>query len=387
MTVLAPLPGDPDAVRLLAERLATTGERLSGLAAVLVRLRDEGAVWDGPAGRAFAARIGPLPGVIDAAARRHLGAVAPLRALADALEDAQVVIAAAQREHDAAEGEYTRLEDHAWTLTAAGVAESDAALLAVRLRQRENVEAMQRAGRRHALAVERFRDEDRRSASRLRTLADDGLADPWAYRALRGAGALGDGLGSTGALVPVAPELGPVSLAGDALGAVSGAGLLVGYGEGRWSYVAARAGLAAVGFGGAALRSGAIADGARAGRRLSTQERLAAGAAREARRRIAATRARLHVPDPGSTPSALLGGPAVRTATRPAGSTLRRNAVAARAAARAAAERAFLADWRAATGQGTRPMYVAGVTLQAGAAAGEKATDRAEQRERRSAGP
>ncbi|HET7760810.1 MAG TPA: hypothetical protein VFL46_00515, partial [Phycicoccus sp.] len=153
MTVLAPLPGDPDAVRLLAERLATTGERLSGLAAVLVRLRDEGAVWDGPAGRAFAARIGPLPGVIDAAARRHLGAVAPLRALADALEDAQVVIAAAQREHDAAEGEYTRLEDHAWTLTAAGVAESDAALLAVRLRQREDVEAMQRAGRRHALAV------------------------------------------------------------------------------------------------------------------------------------------------------------------------------------------------------------------------------------------
>jgi hypothetical protein len=66
---------------------------------------------------------------------------------------------------------------------------------------------------------------------------------------------------------------------------------------------------------------------------------------------------------------------------------LRRGTAGARSAALAAAERAFLADWRVATGQGTRPMYVAGVTLQAGAAAGGKAADRVEQQERRSAGP
>ena len=65
MSGLPPLPGHPGAVRLLADRLASTATRLSALASVLARLRD-GATWDGPAGEAFGARLREVGPVLEA---------------------------------------------------------------------------------------------------------------------------------------------------------------------------------------------------------------------------------------------------------------------------------------------------------------------------------
>ena len=76
MSGLPPLPGDPAAVRLLADRLTSSAQRLSGLAGVLARLRD-GATWEGPAGEAFGARLREVRPVLDAVAQRLGGAAAP----------------------------------------------------------------------------------------------------------------------------------------------------------------------------------------------------------------------------------------------------------------------------------------------------------------------
>ena len=115
MSGLPPLPGHPGAVRLLADRLASTAQRLSALASVLARLRD-GATWDGPAGEAFGARLREVGPVLDAVAVRLGGAAAPLRALAAAMEEAQAVVAAAVLDVDEAEHAYAVLEDRAAAL-------------------------------------------------------------------------------------------------------------------------------------------------------------------------------------------------------------------------------------------------------------------------------
>src|SRR5690242_9218848 len=105
MSELPPLPGHPGAVRVLADRLAATSQRLSALAGVLARLRD-GATWDGPAGEAFGTRLREVGPVLDAVAARLGGAAAPLRGLAVAMEEAQAVIAAAVLEADEADHAY-----------------------------------------------------------------------------------------------------------------------------------------------------------------------------------------------------------------------------------------------------------------------------------------
>ncbi len=368
---LPPLSGSPAAVRLLADRLAATAERLAAMAGVLVRLRDE-AVWDGPAGRSFGARVGAVPAVLDAAARRQRGAVGPLRAFATALEEAQAVTATAQREEALAEDEYRALEEHAWSLVSSGATEGDPALLAVRAGQREAEGTAQRARARHAAAVREYRAADLRCSAVLRALVDDGLADGWGYRALTGAARAGHDLGALGAVVPVAPELGPMAVAGDGLGAVGDLALLVGYGEGSWRHLTVSAAGTATAFAGRSLVAGAAA-GARVGAqgvqvlgRLSARERVVLGSVEEARRRARTVREAFAVPPARSTPSALLGGPPLRTA-----GLARRVPVAARL--RAAADARFLDDWRLATANGARPMYVTGVTLQCGAAAGQRA--------------
>ena len=71
--MLAPITGSPEAVRLLADRLATGGARLAAMAGVLGPLRD-GAVWDGPAGEAFGQRVLAVPAVWATSARPRSGA-------------------------------------------------------------------------------------------------------------------------------------------------------------------------------------------------------------------------------------------------------------------------------------------------------------------------
>lgn len=389
MSGLPPLPGHPGAVRLLADRLGSTARRLSALAAVLARLR-EGAVWEGPAGEAFGVRLREVAPVLDAVAVRLGGAAAPLHGLADAMEEAQAVVAVAVLDVDEAGHVYAALEDRVVTALSAGATEGDAAVLVLRHLQVEQVAAQQAARARHAAAAERFREADRRCAALLRTLSVDGIADALPYRVVAGVSTVGHDVGSLGALATVVPELAPVAAVADGAAVAADAALLAGYGEGDPGELAGSAALATTGALGGVLRAGAsagarrTATGAVSTVRLTARQRLALGAVREARRRRDALRASFRVPPPRGTPSALLGGPAARSpvlagtglsvsaVTRRLVVTGRRATDATRLAVRVKVDRAFLDDWRLATANGplAQRMYVAGTTLEVAARAG-----------------
>ena len=390
MTGLAPLPGDPAGVRLVADRLDSTGRRLAALARVLARLR-HGATWDSPAGDALGARIAGVAPVLDAVACRLGGAVAPLHALAHAMEEAQAVIAIAVRAELEAEHAYAALEDRAYALVVAGLTEDDPDLLVVRHLQREQAEAQVSARADHRAAAGRFREADARCARTLRALAADDVADSTTYRLLAGASSVGHDLETLGAVSAVAPQLRPLAAAGEALGMTGDAALLVAYGEGDWATLGSAVALAATGGAGAVLRRGAVAgaqhtpQGAVGTRHLTTAERVALGVAHEARARRDAVRAALADPPARGTPSALTGGPAVR-APRPAPQAAglvprardvaRASAARARAAATAGVDRAFRDDWRLATANGpaAQQLYAAGASLQVASTATGAAT-------------
>ena len=176
-SALPPLPGDPGAVRLLAERLTSSAQRLAALAAVLARLRDWGDV--GWAGRRRLRRT-PARGAAGAGCRGASASAVragPLRSLADAMEEAQAVVGAAVREDADAEHAYAVLEDRAFALVCAGSGEESPDLLLVRP---TSSATRSRSGpsrtARHAAALERFRETDRRCAPALAALSVDGVA-------------------------------------------------------------------------------------------------------------------------------------------------------------------------------------------------------------------
>ena len=391
MTGLPPLPGHPGAVRLLADRLASTAQRLSALAAVLARLRD-GATWDGPAGEAFGARLREVGPVLDAVAVRLGGAAAPLRALAAAMEETQAVVSAAVLAVEEAEHAYAVLEDRAAELVSAGADEGSPELLVVRHLQIEQVEAQRVSRARHAAAAERFREADARCAAMLRTLSVDGIADSLPYRVLSGASGVGHDVASLAPVASVVPELKPVVAVADGAAVVADAALLAAYGEGDAGQLAVATGLSVAGAFGGALRLGATAGAERSAAgivstaRLTAQQRVALGVVKQARARRDAARAAFQVPPARGTPSAVLGGPAPRSFARSGsglgggevtaatmvgrlGAGARRAAAGAHAAARERVDRAFLDDWRLATANGPQAqrMYTAGTTLEVAA--------------------
>ena len=113
--ILPPLPGNPDGIRLLADRLDSTARRTAAITGVLARLRGS-ATWVSPAGEAFGARLGEVPPVLDAVSARLGGAAGPLRSLADAMEEAQRVVEGAIRDDSDAQATYAVLEDRAYAL-------------------------------------------------------------------------------------------------------------------------------------------------------------------------------------------------------------------------------------------------------------------------------
>lgn len=391
MSGLPPLPGHPAAVRLLADRLTSTARRLGALAPVLARLRD-GATWDGPAGEAFGHRLREVAPVLDVVAARLGGAAAPLRALADAMEEAQAVVTTAVLDVDEAEHAYAVLEQRAVELAGAG--EQSPELVVVRHLQVEQVEAQQAARARHEAAVERFREADRRCAGVLRRLSMDDVADSLPYRLLAGVSTTAHDVGTVGALAIVAPELRPVAALADATAAGADTLLLAVYGEGDAGQLALGAGVAAAGAAGGALRAGATAGSQRTATgvvttaRLTGQQRVALGALSEARARRDAIRASFRVPGERGTASALIGGPAPRPAGRWAAGgapvsgsrAVRLEGGASRVVARARAlarervNRAFLDDWRLATANGPQAqrMYASGATLEVAATGASK---------------
>ena len=400
MSGLPPLPGHPGAVRLLADRLASTATRLSALASVLARLRD-GATWDGPAGEVFGARLRDVGPVLDAVSARLGGAAPALRSFADAMEEAQRVVAGAVLDVDEAQHAYAMLEDRAAALVTGGAREDDPGMLVVRHLQIEQVEAEQLARARHVAAAERFHEADRRCAAVLRALSVDELADSVPYRVLVGASTAGHDLATLAPATAALPELGPVVSFAGGLAVAADATLLVAYDEGDAGALAVSAVLSGLGAAGGVLRGGATAGAERTAAgvvstaRLTGQQRLALGVVREARRRRDALRASFRVPPARGTASAHLGGPPPRAVVGGgggAGSALgpglsvpavlgrvragtHRAVAGARSAAVARVDRAFLDDWRLATANGPQAerMYAAGVTLET-AAAGARRT-------------
>lgn len=388
MPVLPPVPGWAPGIRALAAAVETSGHRLAAACRDLVRFRD-GAVWDGPAGEAFGARIAQVPTVLDRAARRHLGAAAPLRAYADVLEVEQARAQRCVEEHRDAWEAYVALEDRAAALVASGLDESAPDLLVVRARQQEEAATVGRAEREHRAALDRLDAADTRCAAALRALADDPIADPVVYRGLRTLSSVGHGVGVLGsAPATVFPALAAAGTVGEGVGTTADAGLLALYGEGDAAALATTAATAALGAGGQALRAGAKAgvvqraDGAVVGvTRLSTSERVVAGSVHTARDRIAQARARFEVPGDRGTASALLGGPAPRPPRTMTSVSLRQRVVdGARTRVRTRYDTALTElAVVSAGGRSTQRMYAAGVTLSVA----EKALPRVVEQQRR----
>lgn len=393
MTPLRPLPGDPGGVRHLASALGATGARLSALAATLVRLRD-GATWEGCAGEAFGARIGDVPPVVQEVADRFRGAVAPLLALAEAMEEAQQVVGHAVRVDDEAAATYAALEDRVVVAMASGSTEDDPDVLVVRHLQRRQVEDQQEARARHAAALERFRVVDERTTRALRALALDDLADSAPYRLLAAVSSGGRDLATVGTLGPLAPELVPVAAVADGAATLADGALLLAYDEGDAGELATSLLLASTAGIGGTLRRGAAAGaevtatGARVTRPLTTRQRLALGAAASVRARRDAVREALEAGARERTPSVVLGGPPVRPRVLfPAGTPLghrvrvlaRQGAARVRESAEDVVRRRVLDDWAraSANGVGAQRMYVSGVTLQLGTVAGVQAVEHA----------
>ncbi|MBT9254847.1 hypothetical protein KMZ30_04580 [Phycicoccus sp. KQZ13P-1] len=365
MTSLGPVEGSAAGVRAVARACEVTGHRLADTAADLARLRD-GAVWDGPAGEAFGARITTAPTVLDRAAHRFLGAVAPLRTYAAVLEDEQAVAQHAVTAHGDAWDAYRLLEQRAVALVEAGATEADPVLLGVRRAQQDEMATVLRAEAAHAAALDRLRAADARCAAVLGALADDDIGDSVLYRGLRQASSVGHGVGMLAALpTRVAPPLAAAGFVGEGVGTVADGVLLVGYREGSVREVGVAAGAWALGFAGQSFTRAATArtvvgsDGVAVARTLGTRERLLLGATDAARTRLRDARVRL-----------LLAPPAVaRTAPSapvPAGGAAARlRAAGVRAVrARVAATGRELRLVRAGGGQ-TVGLYTAGVSLHA----------------------
>lgn len=386
--MLRPLPGDPGSVRALAASCDVAAQRLGDLGWVLATLR-EGAVWDGPAGEAFGARVAQAPPVLDAVAHRFRGAVAPLQSLAAAMEEAQAVIGPAVREHDDAEHAYAVLEDRAFSLISLGRTEADPDVAHLRALQIQQAQAQASARARHRAASSRFDDADRGCAARLSALSQDSIADSLAYRFVTAASSIGHGVGALGVAALAAPELAPLALAGDVLAFGADASLLVVYGEGDLRALGVSTAFIAMGTAGKALRSGSslgaeiTVDGVRVTRALSPSERVVLGGAQTAQARLARVRKAFDVPPPRGTPSHLVGGPPVARVRNAPRTPAEVRAASARAAqrvremARARADTALSDQFRlaSANGRGPQAMYLGGVTLLGAEKVGRKVVE------------
>lgn len=390
MTRFAPLPGDPGSIRVIAEALTASAHRFGATGQALGGLGG-GAVWDGPAGEAFAARIGALPAVLDAAASRYAACSATLHVLADSLAEAQRTTAVASETDIRCAREYERLEERATELAGAGRGEADPETIAIRAAQQRLMGERMEARAAHRQAVADHAGVDRECAARLGRAADDAIADSRGYRLLRAGSAssrLSEGLELPGMLLP------PLGALTGVLNAGSETLLRLFYDEGSWRDVAVNGVLATAAGWGRILRRGAAlgaeittstASGRSVRRGVTRTEYTLGARLRVAGREEVTTRVRARLSSfvdptirglPGSgavpsrgTPTALAGPPPPAGAGvlgRGASLPLRMKSVAMEQL-----NTRFLDSWRLASAGGptTRRMYVAGITLE-GAAKG-----------------
>jgi uncharacterized protein YukE len=237
LTTADPVPGDPETVRELASHYGQAAAAAEDVAAELGRLRRAGAsvAWDGAAAEACAARVGELPGDLAAVAARFHRVAEALRAFGPALESAQRrARAALTAAHDAQALAGVRPGTPAWPRPLLVTAESP--------QQRGLGEAIERAQRLLAAAVEERDRAAARCARDLHGAGDDPLRDPHGWHRVlsvvsRVAGDVAGWLGVAAVVLCWVPGLGQ-ALAAVALGAGT-IGLLAdlalaGYGDKGW---------------------------------------------------------------------------------------------------------------------------------------------------------
>lgn len=371
MSAYPPLPGIPDVVERLAAALRDEAQRVASAQERLLAVRD-GAHWDSPAGRAFAAAVALLPPVLDSVAQRYAGASAALRTFAAAFRDAQQECSLALTLRERATW---RRDRYAEALALAEGSESPVERTRVPELQRLMVEGaaeVLESERRWTAARARFDEADLRCSRALGALVHDALTDTPAYDTVKAGTRLADAVTSNAAYLALVPAWhGPATAVGATSAAtgflLDGIGKLA-YDEGEWGPIVEELGLNAVCFAAGSLRAGALARGL-----PSAAHAGPVGFAGSSSRLRAGFKARARPNDPwrrrpprrrptrAATP---VDGPAVSLPVRQR----------VRAAARERATRAVTAarrDWATATRNGAdaRAMLLTAWGLKAGAAA------------------
>ncbi len=373
MTVLlAPLPGSPEVVEALAASLRLQAQRLATAHLQLLDVR-AGAVWDSPAGAAFAARVRCLPPVVDRVVQRCAGAARELLALAAVLRECQSACERASRAHTEAVAVRDRFGELMALAEASGSPAEQARAPAYRARMVRAAGEVEASLGEHARAWSRFREADGRCARALGALGRDGLHDPWHYDALTTARAVTGSIATNGGPlvavpVPALKALAPAVAVAGVLELGVEAVLWGAYGDGSGRALAARAG-AVVGVSAAgrvatwlkaSARAGGVTSSLVAGpsSRLALGARLRAGAEDTLARSAMVSRLRGVKPTP---PPPNIAPFVHRQALGPAGGGASLPvALRLREAARERVLRAFLDDWRVATRNGRQAQALLG---------------------------
>lgn len=410
MRVLAPIPGDGEACLALAAALTGSAAHFAAAAADLHTVTS-GALWEGPAGVAFAARVGSTGPTLEAAADRYAACAAALRRFAPVLTEAQRRALAATEEHADATRRYALLEEEVWRLVSVGRTELDPEVIVLRAAQHGALARQEQAGAAHARAWADVEAADRECARELQRAADDALADSAAYRLVLGASSGSEGsdlLTVPGMLLPpVGAAVGVVNTGADGL-------LRAFWDEGGWDEVAVNAALAGAGGWGRVLKRGAVLgavedttrQGSRTVRTVRVEEHWTTGArlreGLKAEGRASAQRwvdratatgggPLRFVPVGEATPTRLTGavrapsaGPRARLTGTPAPRGGLSRQVVGAAEDRAAG---MTLGWRLASANGpeAQRMYAAGITLEKGAKYAPRAVEKVESLRERDA--
>lgn len=357
------LSGDPDGVRALAGVLEGAAARLQGLGAV-ARGLTHGAVWDGPAGEAFAGRLAEVTPVLQRLEHRYVGAARELRLLAPELDRAQQVANGAVTRADDADEQVAAIEEQIVATMATGAEWDSAQVWALRRAQQAQLARLAEAEADHARAVAAFEDADARCAAALRQVAEDDIADPGGYRLLHLARTIGTEISSVDALLALppgkallrrVPAVGAVTTAAGWMALASEVGLMVVYDEGSWGDLASGAAAWGLGFAGKSLKRGATSGSVVTveGKYVKVidftkAQRVRNGVKLEAARRWE---------DLGDTFR-------VKPANPPfAGAGIR------------GVDTGFVAGWRLSKASGATRMYAAGVTLELAPKVADKVVD------------
>ncbi|MFC7488338.1 putative T7SS-secreted protein [Knoellia sp. CPCC 206453] len=369
---LAPIEGNPEAVRALSRTLRAAATKLTSMNAVLVGIK-AGASWDSPSGELFEAAVRQSPPILDSLIDRYAGAAGALMTFSDELDPAQTRANAAISRHEGSTREYFRLED----VLASVMGTPEQAV--VEERQKHALQAMHSAQDDHTAAWKSFTAADQHLARQLRHLAHDILDDSAFYSVLAKMDEFSQELTYIPPVTRRFPLVSALATAGDLAGGVSGVSLLLLYGEGSWKQVGINVAASGTVMGAKGLKTGSLAasrpmsrlaDGKRvyAGEQLSTKDRFFIGTREELHKKYPKLGSAVDPRVPESRmviPLAKLES-MLPTKGMPLGQKAKIWRAQAKSVSQRQVDKVFLDNWRAASagGANAQKMFVAGSTLE-----------------------